>query len=619
VDYTPLVYLGHEIDDLSGGNGDGDINPGETCGMSVWVKNQSAEDAHDVQGTLRCSDPLIGISDSVTSFGFIAAGDSVQGTVNFTFDVSMSAEDAHILPFQLIVADSSAEEWESNFTDLVKGLDLGFMVYALSDASGDGIIDPDESVEVDVTLQNGGLAAGTMVQAALSTDDPYVDVDVDLADFSYLPPGGSGTSTSPYAITVHPDCPAPHFVEMHLDISADFSYATSDTFILPVGQTGYSSDVEDTTGWGHAACQGGFTDEWHSSTEQAYSPANSWKCGTPGGLYSSLLDACLETPEFVLAPNSRLFFHHWIDAETSAYYIGDCYDGGIVEIQIDGGPFEYIEPVGGYPYEVRPMSGHPFPGLRAYSGYFPYWREAIFDLSGYSGQAKIRFRFGTDQAVTREGWYVDDVVVLSGSYGPDIDLDPWAFGFALLSGEAASDLLTLSNVGDADLTYDIVVQGDSTLQCGERKVIVDRQADWLDIVPNAGVVASGSGDSIQVFVDATGLSVGSYWASLRINSNDPDEAWLEVPVELLVAEEICGDANGDESVTPGDGYSILNYFGAGPEPISCFSANANGDGLLTPSDGYHLLNYLGAGPDLNCQPCEFGRALPREKNRKNTR
>jgi hypothetical protein len=68
---------------------------------------------------------------------------------------------------------------------------------------------------------------------------------------------------------------------------------------------------------------------------------------------------------------------------------------------------------------------------------------------------------------------------------------------------------------------------------------------------------------------------------------------------------LCGDANDDGYVTTADGYHILNYFGAGPQPVSCWIANVNGDGNLTPSDGYHLLNFFGSGPQIYCGPCEF--------------
>jgi PKD repeat protein len=89
-----------------------------------------------------------------------------------------------------------------------------------------------------------------------------------------------------------------------------------------------------------------------------------------------------------------------------------------------------------------------------------------------------------------------------------------------------------------------------------------------------------------------GVTAVDYW---------PD--W--VPVAATVYAGLCGDANGDGSVTSGDGFMILNYFGSGPQPASCWASNVNGDGSLTTGDGFHLLNYLGAGPALNCAPCSF--------------
>jgi hypothetical protein len=70
---------------------------------------------------------------------------------------------------------------------------------------------------------------------------------------------------------------------------------------------------------------------------------------------------------------------------------------------------------------------------------------------------------------------------------------------------------------------------------------------------------------------------------------------------------LCGDANGDGGVTSGDGYIILNYFGSGPQPVTCWAANTNGDSNLTTADGFWLLNHLGDPTTfpLNCAPCDF--------------
>jgi PKD repeat protein len=90
-------------------------------------------------------------------------------------------------------------------------------------------------------------------------------------------------------------------------------------------------------------------------------------------------------------------------------------------------------------------------------------------------------------------------------------------------------------------------------------------------------------------------------------SNGPtsDDYWPSwQSVNVSVVSELCGDANGDGGITTGDGYYILNYFGSGPDPVSCWAANVNGDGGLTTGDGYHVLNWFGSGPALNCMPCE---------------
>ena len=73
----------------------------------------------------------------------------------------------------------------------------------------------------------------------------------------------------------------------------------------------------------------------------------------------------------------------------------------------------------------------------------------------------------------------------------------------------------------------------------------------------------------------------------------------------MVTCYLCGEVSGDGIVTTGDAYYILNYFGAGPAPVSCWSANVNGDSVFTTGDGFYLLNFFGSGPGLECAPCEF--------------
>ncbi len=167
--------------------------------------------------------------------------------------------------------------------------------------------------------------------------------------------------------------------------------------------------------WTHGVVSGGFSDQWHISATRNHTPqgVSSWKCGDTGtGDYGNLLDAGLVTPEFELRNSSYLHYWQWIDAEESSAYPGRAYDGGLVEISVDGGPWTQIFPDGGYTHTIRAGSTPgPFAvGTEVFSG-SSNWQAIDFNLGEFSGMARLRFRFGSDGADTAEGWYVDDVVI----------------------------------------------------------------------------------------------------------------------------------------------------------------------------------------------------------------
>ncbi len=131
-----------------------------------------------------------------------------------------------------------------------------------------------------------------------------------------------------------------------------------------------------------------------------------------------MTDGALQTEAFDVEGDATLTFWHWMDAEVSSTQPGYAYDGGFLEMSIDEGPWTQITPDGGYPYVVREGSGPgPFPaGTPFYSGTFD-WTEARVELEGVSGSVRVRFRFGSDGSVTQEGWYIDDVRIISDNPG----------------------------------------------------------------------------------------------------------------------------------------------------------------------------------------------------------
>ena len=171
------------------------------------------------------------------------------------------------------------------------------------------------------------------------------------------------------------------------------------------------------SGWEHRSLTGAGRDEWHLNDYANHTPEGRWsfKCGGPAGEdYDDLLDVGLTTPPIDLPIEAELRFHHRIDAERSAFHMGWAYDGGIVEISADGGTtWTYLSPMDGYPYLTREgATPGPFPaGMAIFSGDEP-WREERFDLSAHRGTVHLRFRFGSDGALTRDGWWIDDLLVV---------------------------------------------------------------------------------------------------------------------------------------------------------------------------------------------------------------
>ena len=183
-----------------------------------------------------------------------------------------------------------------------------------------------------------------------------------------------------------------------------------------------ADDMEAGTGdWSDYVVTDSYENQWHRSEQRNHTAGGSWswKFGDTGsGDYADLSDGALESGPVTLEGDTKLYFWHWIESETSGSYPGYAYDGGLVEMSLNGGGWAQITPVGGYTYLVREGSGPgPFPAETPIFAGSEGWTRAEFDLTDIEGSARFRFRFGSDGSVGAEGWYIDDVEVIPGGPG----------------------------------------------------------------------------------------------------------------------------------------------------------------------------------------------------------
>ncbi|HOX24714.1 MAG TPA: proprotein convertase P-domain-containing protein [Candidatus Krumholzibacteria bacterium] len=88
-----------------------------------------------------------------------------------------------------------------------------------AEPSGNGAADPNESVDVSVTLSNSGLAGATNVSAVLSTAIDGVTVTQNSATFADLPVSGVATGNVDYEFSVAADVPCGTLITFNLQVS----------------------------------------------------------------------------------------------------------------------------------------------------------------------------------------------------------------------------------------------------------------------------------------------------------------------------------------------------------------------------------------------------------------
>jgi hypothetical protein len=151
---------------------------------------------------------------------------------------------------------------------------------------------------------------------------------------------------------------------------------------------------------------------WGTTTAQRDTPPNS--AFAPD--VSSVSDYQLISPIIPInSASARLTFRHYYRTESG-------FDGGVLEISINGGPFTDILTAGGafvsgaYNDTISTRYSNPLGGRAAWSGDSSGFVTTTVALpaAAAGGNIQIRWRLGNDSSVSATGWYVDTVSISTG-------------------------------------------------------------------------------------------------------------------------------------------------------------------------------------------------------------
>jgi len=192
-----------EVNDDMFGNGDGAVNPSESVGLTVNLHNfGSSVTAQNVSATLTSMDESQAVVNGNTvTFGNIDPDQTTGGNGTFAFTAMPAAMDADELVFKLeISADNSADGW----TDFLH-VPVSAAMFSVDDIqiSDNNRLDPGETADVTITLQNNGSFAGSGLMGTLTTTDGYIQVSTAPVSFGDIAIDGTGSNATPFGVTVH--------------------------------------------------------------------------------------------------------------------------------------------------------------------------------------------------------------------------------------------------------------------------------------------------------------------------------------------------------------------------------------------------------------------------------
>ncbi len=398
-----------------------------------------------------------------------------------------------------------------------------------------GAVDPGETVTVNLPINNTGTSPTSNLVATLQNSGGVTPITVSQ---NYGAIAANGATTRAFQFTASGTCGGTITVTLQLQDGA-VNYGTIN-YVIQLGvfttSTALLQNFDSVSpptlpaGW-IAQVVTGLMTPWTTSATSPDSAPNSVAATT----VTSASDNRLTSP-VVSVPLSapQLSFRHRWNLEST-------YDGGILEISINGGAFTDIIAAGGifvsggYNSTIDTHFGSPIAGASAWSGNnnTGYTTTLINLPPGAAGQnVQFRWRLACDTSVSVSGaiWRIDTINLLSGSYvcstscnsapaitngpppSPVIVGTPYSFTFKTSGNPTPSFSLTSGTLPpDLTLSAGGVVSGTAT-------------SAGSGIFPDITVTASNGvlPDAQQTFSLAAVTQVANYLASYGLTGGNAD-------------------------------------------------------------------------------------------------
>ena len=289
-------------------------------------------------------------------------------------------------------------------------------------------IDAGETVTLDIALGNSGARNTNNLTATLLETGGVINSG-EPQNYGALNVGGASVSRF-FTFTASPNLQCGAAITLTLQLNDGAENLGTTTINLNVGAARFAlrENFDGVTapnlpsGWTTSAS--GAQEIWKTSATVFNSPPNSAFSPAPSQIGINELTS----PAFQInSENAELTFRNRYDLETT-FLRNQLYDGAVLEIKIGrfgrfkdildaGGIFE----AGGYDGELSSCCQNPLSGRLAWSGKSGVNQTPAFITTKVKLPAnaagkiiQFRWRVGTDAGTSREGQFIDDVIVSDG-------------------------------------------------------------------------------------------------------------------------------------------------------------------------------------------------------------
>ncbi len=578
---TPNMALGAVV--VNDG-GDGALDPSETPTLVITLSNSGAA-ASGITGVLSETSPYVTVTDANGAWPNLAMGGSAACTNTFQVSVDPATPAGTSVSFTLVVSATGGYTTTKTFSLVVgltsEGFETGnFSAYNWSQggtlpwtvatgtayqgsyAAKSGAIDHSQSSIMNLGLQvvsDGTMSFAYKVSSESSYDFLTFSLDgtqqgswsgeVDWAVFSFPITAGAHTCTWTYSkdgsVVSGSDCAwvdevvlpvlgAPQYPDVAISpvsLSKTLAPGTTGTELLTIANTGTANltwtassatvglqtevptlklakGEEDPRVGSFDRNAGGpdaFGYRWKDSAE-AGGPAYSWvDISTVGTNVGTGDDA-------ILGPFNLGFTFNYYGTAFTSVKVGT------------NGYLSFTTTSTAYTNQGIPNTTEPNNLLAAFwddlnvttAGMLKYYADTANQRFIVSWLAVPRYGVATDLETFQVILYANGRIV---------------YQYNTMVGTLNSATVGIENAGG---TTGLQVVFNAAYITNSRAIEFSAQTPWLSLAPTSGSVAAGGSGSSTVSFNATNLTIGTYTGTVTVNSNDPDEATVLVPVTLVV-------------------------------------------------------------------------------------